>query len=158
MENEDDSQIEDYRDIGQEEKTKHFNNELNKLAIFYKLQKLNLNEVMMDFDASNSHPSAIWDENSVYPKMESGFVFQPHMNKIFVNAFNNQTFHEHGNESTILRVKYYNRPDLIFQHLPVEGKIENIEVNRKRNGYTIDTLTSVDICEIVKIDGKVVPV
>ena len=27
-----------------------------------------------------------------------------------------------------------------------------------RNGYIIDTSTSVDICEIVKIDGKVVQI
>ena len=27
-----------------------------------------------------------------------------------------------------------------------------------RNGYTIDTLTSIDICEIVEIDGKVMEI
>ena len=33
----------------------------------------------------------MWDENSVYPKVETGFAFEPHMNKTFVDAFNNQT-------------------------------------------------------------------
>ena len=30
------------------------------------------------------------------------------------------------------------------------------EINRMRNGYIIDTLTSVDIREIIKIGGKVI--
>ena len=36
--------------------------------------------------------------------------------------------------------------------------MKNIGVNRKRNGYNIDTLTSVDIQEIVKIGGKVIQI
>ena len=47
-------------------------------------------------------------------------------------------------------MKYYSPPDLIFQNRPVKGKVKNIEVNRMRNGYINDTLTSVDIQEIVK--------
>ena len=31
-----------------------------------------------------------------------------------------------------------------------------MEINRMRNGYIIDTLTSVDIQEIVKIGGKII--
>ena len=46
--------------------------------------------------------------------------------------------------------------DLIFQHLPVEGKVENIEVNRMRNGYIIDILTSVAIQENVEFGGNVI--
>ena len=53
-------------------------------------------------------------------KKESGFVFNPHMNKLYVDAFNDQTFNEDGNESAILRIRYYNPPNLIFQHLPVK--------------------------------------
>ena len=34
--------------------------------------------------------------------------------------------------------------------------MKKIEVNRIRNGYIFDTLTSVDICEIIKIGGKVI--
>ena len=33
-----------------------------------KLQKLNLKEVMMDFDATSLFLSAMWDKNSVCPK------------------------------------------------------------------------------------------
>ena len=36
--------------------------------------------------------------------------------------------------------------------------MNKIEINRMRNGYNIDTVTSVDIQEIVKIGGKVVEI
>ena len=112
----------------------------------------------MEFDATSLYPSAMWDENFVYTKIETGFSFKPHLNKTYVDAFNNQTFNQEGDESAILKMKYYNPPDLIFQHLPVKEKVKNLEVNRMRNGYIIDTLTSVDICEIVKIGGKVIEI
>ena len=111
---------------------------------------------MMDFDATSLYHSAMWDENSVYPKKETGFAFKPYMKNFYVEAFNSQTFNENGNESAILRIKSYNPPDLLFEHLPVKGKMKNIEVHRLRNAYIIDTLTSVDIQEIVRIGGKVI--
>ena len=80
---------------------------------------------------------------------------QPHMIDVYVEAFNNQIFNEDGDESAIITIKYYNPPDLIFQHLPVKEKVKKVEVNRMRNGYIIDTFTSVVIQEIVKIGGKV---
>ena len=75
-----------------------------------------------------------------------------------MEAFNNQTFNQYGNESAILRIKYYNLLDLIFQHLPVKEKVKIIEVNRMRNGYIIDTIRSIDICEIVKTGGRVIEI
>ena len=58
-----DSQFEDYRDDNEEGRIKHINDKLSKLPIHEKLQKLNLNDVMMDFDATSLYPSAMWDEN-----------------------------------------------------------------------------------------------
>ena len=158
IEGEYDSKLKDYRDIVEEERTEHINKELHKILIHKKLQKLNLNDVMMDFDATSLYPSAMWDEKSVYPKIGSGFAFKPHMNNVYVEAFNNQTFNQDGDQSAILRIKYHNPPNLIFQHLPVKEKVKNVEVNRMRNGYIIDTLASVDICEIVKIGGGVIEI
>ena len=37
---------------------------------------------MMDFDAKSLYPSAMWDEKSVYPKTDTGYHFEPHMNDI----------------------------------------------------------------------------
>ena len=120
IEDEYESRFKEYRDNGEEKRIEHINKELNKLIIHKKLQKLNHNDVMMDYDATSLYPSSMWDENSVFPKIESGFAFKPHMNKTYVDAFNNQTFNQDGNESAILRIKYYNPPNLIFQHLPVK--------------------------------------
>ena len=60
----------------------------------------------MDFHATNLYPSAMWVENSVYPKIESGFAFKPHMNNIYVEAFKNQTFNQDGTESVILKQNF----------------------------------------------------
>ena len=112
----------------------------------------------MNFDATSPYPSAMWDENSVYPKIETGFAFKPHMNDVYVKAFNNLSFNQDGEESAILTIKYHNPPDLIFQHLPVKEKVKKLEVNRMRNGIIIDTLTSVDIQEIIEIVGRVIQI
>ena len=101
IEDEYDSQFKDYRDNDGEERTEHINKELNKLPIHKKLQKLKVNDVMMDFDATSLYPSAMWDENSVYTKIESGFAFKPHTNKTYIDAFNNQTFNQDEDESAI---------------------------------------------------------
>ena len=89
IENEYDSQYKDYRDIDQEGRTKFNNNKFSKLPLHEYLKKLNLIDVMMDSGASSLYPSAMWDEKSVYPKNETGFDFKPHMNKTYVDAFNN---------------------------------------------------------------------
>ena len=94
---------------------------------------------MMDFDATSLYLSAIWAENLVFPKIETGFAFKPPMNYVSVEAFNIQTFNQDGDESAILRLKYYSPPNLIVQHLPVKEKTKNIEVNRMRNGHIFDT-------------------
>ena len=33
---------------------------------------------MVDFDATRLYPSAMWNKDSVYPKIEKGFAFKPH--------------------------------------------------------------------------------
>ena len=56
----------------------------------------------MDFDAASFYRSAMWDENSVNPKKGTVYAFEPHMNDVFVNDFNIQTFNQDGNDSAIL--------------------------------------------------------
>ena len=119
-----DSKYDDYRDIDQKEKEEYVNKKLNTLSIHKELSKLDSNKTQMDFDAKSLYPSAMWDEKSVYPKIETGFAFKPHMNYVYVEAFNNQTFNEDGDESAMLTIKYYNPPNLIFQHLPVKEKVK----------------------------------
>ena len=45
------------------------------------------------------YPSAMWDKSRVYPKIETDFALKPDMYNIYVEAFNNQTFRQDGNES-----------------------------------------------------------
>ena len=97
----------------------------------------------------------MWDEKSIYPRIETGYAYTRDMNDELVEKFNNQSFTK---GSAILKIKYYNPRDLIVQHLPIEEKVNKIEINRMRNGYVIDTLTSVDIQGIVKIGGRVVEI
>ena len=94
----------------------------------------------------------MWDEKSIYPRIETGYAFTRDMNDELVEKFDTGDFTQ---GSAILKVKYYNPRLLIVQHLPVKEKEKKIENNRMRNGYIIDYLTSVDIQEIVKIGGGV---
>ena len=80
------------------------------------------------------------------------------MNNVYVEAFKNQTFNRDGKVSAFLKIKCYNQPDLLCQHLPVKGKVKNIEVNRIRSGYIVDTLTIVDIQKSSRIGGKVIEI
>ena len=108
--------------------------------------------LLWDFDAVSLYPSAMWDEKSIYPRIETGYAFTRDMNDELVEEFNNGNFNQ---GSAILKMKYYNPRDLIVQHLPFQEKEKKIEIIRMRNGYIIDNLTSVDIEEIVRIGGKV---
>ena len=59
------------------------------LLIHEQLSKLDLKNTQIDFDATSLYPSAMWDIDSVYPKIETGIAFKPHMNFIYVEVFNN---------------------------------------------------------------------
>ena len=77
------------------------------------------------------------------------------MNKELVEKFNTGNFNQ---GSAILKIKNYNPKKLVVQHLPTKERVNKIEINRMRNGYIIDTLTSVDIQELIKIGGKVIEI
>ena len=51
-------------------KKKDMLKKINMLSIQEKLSKLDLSKTQMDFDATSLYPSAMWDENSVFRKME----------------------------------------------------------------------------------------
>ena len=44
------------------------------LPIHKELPKLKTNKTQMDYDANSLYPSAMWDENSLYPKIETEFA------------------------------------------------------------------------------------
>ena len=155
FEKEYESQFDDYRLENEEEKQKYINEKLSELRLHKIKKRIELIHLLWDFDAVSLYPSAMWDENSIYPRDETGYAFTRDMNDELVEKFNNQTFNK---GSAILKIKYYNPKNLIVQHIPIKEKEKKIEINRMRNGYIIDTLTSVDIQEIVKIGGKVIDI
>ena len=97
----------------------------------------------------------MWDENSVYPKIETGVAFKPHMNDVFVEAFNIQTFYQDGKESAILKLSITIHLMLYFNLYQLKN-VKNKEINKMRKFCIIDTLTTVDIQEIVKVGGEVI--
>ena len=146
----------DYRTINNKELDNFSERKLGELNISKELQKINKDDLLVSYDFNSLYPSAQIDKNSTWPKIETAYPFKKHMNDSICTLFNNGRWNE-LNISAFLTVKYHNPPNLIFQHLPIKEKIENPyknnrleEINRMRNGIFIDTLTSIDIVEIVK--------
>ena len=155
FEKEYEDQFDDYRDEDIEEKERYINEKLSNLRVHKIIKRIELIHFLWDFDAVSLYPSAMWDEKSIYPRIETGYPNTRDMNNELVEKFNNQTFTQ---GSAILKIKYYNPRDLIVQHLPVKERENKIEINGMRNGYIIDHLTSVDIQEMVKFGGKVIQI
>ena len=149
------SKFDDYRDIKEEEMKEYINKNLNHFPIHQLLQRLILDDRIWDYDCVSVYPSAMWDSKSIYPRIETGYLFTKDMNDVLVEMFNNHTFTK---GSAILKVKYYNPKNLIVQHLPVKEKVNKIEVSSMRNRNNFQYLTAVDIQEIVKIGGKVLEI
>ena len=149
------SKFDEYRDIIEDEMKEHINKNLSERPIHHLLQRLKLVDLMWYFECVSLYPSAMWDPKSICPRIETGYAFTKDMNDELVEKFNNQSFTQ---GSTNLKIKYYNPKNLIVQHLRVKEKINKIEVNRMKNGYIIQILTSVDIQEIIKIGGKVIEI
>ena len=149
------NQFNDYREEDLDEKEIYINEKLIQLPLHQLIKQRKLDELLWDYDAVSLYPSAVWDESSNYPKIETGYAYTPDLNKKLVKKFIFQNFTE---GSAILKIKYYNPKNLIVQHIPVKQREKKNEMSRMRNGYIIDILTSVDIPEIVKIGGKVIKI
>ena len=155
FEKEYENQFNDYRHENIEEKERYINENLSNLRLHKIIKRIELVHLLRDFDAVSLYPTAMWDPKSIYPKIETGYVFKREMNYELVEKYNNQTFTQ---GSAILKIKYCNPKNLNVQHLPVKEKEEKIEINRMRIGYITQVLGSVDIQEIVKIGGEVIEI
>ena len=154
----------DYRKVNKKELDKFLEKKLGELEISKDLQKINKDDLLVSYDFNSLYPSAQIDKNSIWPKIETAYPFKKYMCDVVCTLFNSGRWDE-INSSAFLTVKYYNPENLLLQHLPVKKKIENPyknnrleEINRMRNGIIIDTLTSVDIVEIVKYGGEILKV
>ena len=80
------NQFNDYGDEDVEEKEKYINENLSQLSIQQLIKQIKLDELLWDFDAVSLYPSAIWDENSIYPRIETGYALTIDMNdELFEN-------------------------------------------------------------------------
>ena len=151
----------DYRKISKKELDKVLKRKLGELEISKELQKINKDDLIVSYDFNSLYPSAQIDKNSTRPKIETAYPFKKHMIDAICYLFNSGKWNQ-LNRSAFLTIKYHNPENLIFQHLPIKEKINNPykndrleEVKRMRNGIIIDTLTSIDIVEIVKYGGEI---
>ena len=155
FEKEYESNFNDYRDENVEEKENCINEKISELRVHQLINQSKIKELLWDSDCVSLYPSAMWYKNSIYLKVETGYASIRDMNEELVEKFKIQIFTQ---GSAILKIKYFNPKNLIVQHLPVKEREKKIEINRMRNGYITQVLTSVDIQEIVKIEGKVIEI
>ena len=94
---------------------------MGKLPIYMKLKPFTLLDLLMAFDATSLHPSAMWDVKPKYPKIETGYVFTSDMSDEMSETFNTQTFTQ---GSAFLKVLCYNSEDIKFQHSLVIEKVQ----------------------------------
>ena len=109
--------FDDYRDEDVKKKENYINEKLGNIRLHKLIKGIELIHLFWDFDVVSLYPSAMWDENSFYPRIETGHAFTRYMNEELVEKFINQTFTQ---GSPILKIKYYNPRDLIVHHLPVK--------------------------------------
>ena len=143
--------FDEYRDIHEEEMNSSINKNSGELPVHKLLQQLSLDDLLWDYDAVSLYPSAMWDENSIYPRIETRYAYTEDMNDELVKKFNSGNFNQ---GTAISKMKYYNPKNLTAQHLLVKEREKKIQINRMRSGYFIQTLTSVDIQEFCKIGSK----
>ena len=112
--------------------------------------------MLVSYYLNRLYPSAEIDKKITWPEIETAYPFKKYINESFCTFFKSGRWIE-LNRCVFLTVKYDNPENLVFQHLPVKEKIEKPyennrleEIDRMRNGILKDTLTSVDIVEIVK--------
>ena len=86
---------------------------------------MKLDELLWDFDAVSLYPSAMWNENSIYPRIGAGYAYTENMNDELVEKFNTGNFTQ---GSAILKIKYYHPKKSIVQHLPVQEKEKKMKL------------------------------
>ena len=118
FEKEYENQFDDYRKENVDDKEKNNNKELSELRLHKIIKRMELIHLIWDFDAVSLYPSAMWDENSIYPRIETGYAYTRDMNDELVEKDDTGIFNQ---RSAILKIKYYNPKNLIVQHLPIKS-------------------------------------
>ena len=104
FEKEYEDQFDDNREEDGEGKQKYIIEKLSNLRLHKLIQKKESTHLLWDFDAVILYPSAMWDEKSIYPRIETGYVYTEDMNDELVSKFNNGKYNQ-GN--AILKEKVF---------------------------------------------------
>ena len=96
------NQFNDFRNENEEEKEIFINEKLSKLAIHQLLKQIELIELLWSYDGNSLYPSAMWDENSIYPRIETGYAFTRDMNDELVEKIYTGNFTQ---GSALLKIK-----------------------------------------------------
>ena len=83
FEKENEDQFDDYRDEDVEEKEKYINEKLSNLRLHKLIKRVELIPLLWDFDVVSLYPSAVCDENNVYPRIETGYGSHSNLFKKF---------------------------------------------------------------------------
>ena len=136
-------------------------------------EAINIFTKLMAFDATSLYPSAMIDKDSEYPDARSARAFKrEEEEQEFIRLFNSQQFRP---RTAILTILYEYPDNLFFQPMPAKDKVfyTSEEINKKgvvhermnkkdlirfRNGVIHDTISSVDIQEIVKAGGIIIKI
>ena len=102
FEKEYENKFDDYRNEDVDEKENYINEKLSNLRLHKLIQRIELIHLLWDFDAVSFHPSAIWDEKSIYLRIETSSTYQSVMNDEFVEKINTGNFNK---GSAILKIK-----------------------------------------------------
>ena len=119
------SKFDDYKIENVDEKEKYINEKLSKLPLHQLIKQIKIDELLWYFNAVSIYPSAIWDEKSIYLRIETGYAFTEVMNDELLENFNTGNFTQ---GSAILRIKCYNPKNLIVQQLPVREKMIKLKL------------------------------
>ena len=145
----------DYRKINKKELDNFLDKKLGELEISKELQNINKDDLLVSYDFNSFNPSAQLDINIIWPKIEKTCPFEKYVSDVVCSLFNSRRWND-INVCAFLTVKYHNPENLVFQHLPTKENFKNPyksnrleEINRMRNDVILDSLTSVDIVEIV---------
>ena len=87
------SKFKGYRDVDEEEMNNYINKKLGEFPIHKLLQELSLNDLLWDFDAVSLYPSAMSDEKSIYPRIETGYAYTQDMNDELVGKIQQSNFY-----------------------------------------------------------------
>ena len=126
------------------------------LPISRELKRVDKSDVLVSSDYNILNPSATTHKDSKWPKIETAMAIRKEDSARLCELLNTCE-RKKFNKSFFFDVKYHNHENIIFQDMSAEEQIFNVikhrceEVNRFRNGFIRQHLTSVDIEEIVRV-------